>query len=185
MKLTDLAIYFYIFFLCLLTVLHIKSQRLHAEAVNSIMYDNVMDGIVEDALRAGYKSIDKYGVPVVELEEVIKCFLAEKQLYESEDRHILIYVEENGFYIWDSDISSEWSEFIAFSNNADSAITHEEKVQQLTEYIEKRYEIMLTIPFNDGETMMNTVTEYSLIGMSFNRNFAVKSFSGAKLHRNS
>lgn len=181
MKLTDLAMYFHIFLLCLLTVLHVRSERLHAETVNNIMYDNVMDGIVEDSLSAGYQSVDRYGKPIVNLDELLRCFEAEKRLYGSEDRHILIYVEEGGYYIWDSDREAKWSDRIDFSDDGNMA--HEAKIYQLVSFIENNYGVMLTIPSNDGESIMNTVSEYSLIGMSFNKNSSVKSFSGARIHK--
>lgn len=180
MKLTDLSIYFCIFFICILTVLHVKSSGIHGEAMGNIMYNNVMDGIVEDALRAGYKSIDSNGTPVVDLDEATKCFLAEKDLYGSSDRHILVYVDKDGFYVWDSDISPEWSDKQFFS--AGESTVHQRKVYELIAYVDKNYGVMLMLPSNDGESIMNTVDEFSLIGMSFNRNYEVNSFSGAKIH---
>ena len=77
MKLTDMAIIFQLFFICLITVLHVKSEKLYADTFVNIMYDNVMDGIVEDSLRAGYKTIDADGKPVVILDDVLQCFFAD------------------------------------------------------------------------------------------------------------
>lgn len=181
MKLTDIAIVFEIFCICLITVLHVKSANIHAEAVNTIMYNNVMDGIVEDALRAGYKTIDSQGLPVVSLEEIRKCFVAEKDIYSSDDRHILIYVDRDEFYVWNSELAWEWSSVVGFSYGADT--THEQKVYQLIDYLERNYNLSISLPSNDGESMTNTVEDYSLIAMSFNRNSEVKSFSAAKIHK--
>lgn len=180
MKLTDLTLYFYIFFICLLTVVHVRSSNLHAEAVNNIMYNNVMDGIVEDALRAGYKKIDSHGYPVVELDEVKRCFIAEKALYGSTDRHILIYVDNDGFFLWDSEVSPEWSDKHIFSEGENTL--HQQKVYELIEYVEAGFNVTLSLPSNDGESMQNTVDEYSLLCMSFNRSYEVNCFSGAKIH---
>lgn len=181
MKLTDMAIYFHIFLLCLLTVLHVKGTNLHAMVVSNVMYDNVMDNIIEDALRAGYEAINDDGTPIVNLDEVEKCFLAEKQLYQSSDRHILVYVDMDGFYIWDNQVADGWSEKISFSMGEKTI--HETKVYELQEHLEKNYNVILTLPTNDGETMMNTVYEYSIVGLSFNRNYRVSSFSGARIHK--
>ena len=181
MKLTDLAIIFQVFFLCLLLTLHIRSNKLHCETVNEIMYNNVMDGIVEDALNAGYKSIDKKGNPVVDLNEVKRCFEAEKELYNSTDRHILLYVETDGFFLWDNELSNIWEEKVIFSAGGDTL--HEKKVYELMEYINARYSISLYLPFSEGEAYINTVEEYSLLILSFNRNYEIKCFSGAKIHK--
>lgn len=181
MKLTDMAIVFEIFCICLITVLHVKSANIHAEAVNEIMFNNVMDGIVEDALRAGYKTIDWQGLPVVSLDEVRKCFVAEKDIYSSEDRHILVYVDRAGFYVWNSELAWEWSSVVDFSNGEETP--HEQKVYQLTDYLENNYNLRVSLPANDGEGITNTVADYSLIAISFNRNSEVKSFSAAKIHK--
>lgn len=181
MKLTDIAIIFQIFCICLITVLHVKSANIHAETVNEIMYNNVMDGIVEDSLRAGYTTIDNRGFPVVNLDEVRKCFVAEKDIYSSEDRHILIYVDSKCFYVWDSEKAWEWNDGTAFSEGTDTS--HEQKVYQLASYLEANYDVELALPFNNGESITNTVEDYSLLALSFNRNSEVKSFSAAKIHK--
>lgn len=181
MKLTDMAIVFHLFCICIITVLHVKSANIHGETVNEIMYNNVMDGIVEDSLLAGYKTVDNQGYPVVNLEEIRRCFVAEKGLYSSNDRHILVYVDRECFYVWDSDKSWDWSDGINFVYEDKTA--HEQKVYQLIDYIEERYVCSIVLPFNDGETILNTVDDYSLIAMSFNRNSEVKCFSAAKIHK--
>lgn len=182
MKLTDLAIVFQLFFLCIITVLHIRSTRLHALQISEIMHDNVMDGIVEDSLRAGYKSIDiTDGRPWVELSDVKECFKAEVNLYKADTSYVLIYVDCDGFYILDSHVSEEWSEKINFSNL--NQTLHEQKIYELTYYIEHQLGIVLNIPYNSGESFMNTIDDYSLIAITYNKNYDVKSFSGAKIHK--
>lgn len=181
MKLTDMAIVFQLFLICLMTVLHIKSSYIHAEVTNEIMYNNVMDGIVEDALRAGYKTIDNKGMPVVDLAEVRRCFVAERNIYDTEDKHILIYVSCNGFYVWDSELSWEWSNIIEFEDAENTS--HEQMINQLTVYLKLNYKVDISLPYNDGENIMNTVEEYTLFDIALNRNSTVKSFSAAKIHK--
>ncbi len=180
MKLTDMAIVFEIFFICLIVVLHVKGSYTHSQVMAETMYNNVMDGIVEDALRAGFYSVDRNGVPMVDLDEVLACFMEEHSLYASQDRQILIYVDDDGYNLWDSDVSPYWSVFMGFSEG--EATSHEIKVMELTSYMEENYGISLSIPFNDGETWANTVDDYSLLAISINRNSYVSCFSGAKIH---
>lgn len=180
MKLTDLAIVFQVFFICILTVLHVKNSYMYSEVMAETMYNNVMDGIVEDALRAGFYTVDREGSPMVDLDQVLKCFKEEHSLYNSMDRQILMYVDDDGYYVWDSDISPYWSSFMGFTEGKDTK--HEKKILELTTYVEQTYGIELSIPFNDGESWINTVDDYSLLAISLNRNSDVSCFSGAKIH---
>lgn len=180
MKLTDLAIIFQLFFICLIVVLHTRSSYVHSEMMAETMYNNVMDGIVEDALIAGFYNVDRYGKPMVDLDRVLRCFIEEHKLFGSEDRQILLYVAEDGYYVWDSDATMMWSLEMHFSDG--ETTKHEQKVLELTKYIEQEYNINMNIPFNDGETWANTIDDYSLLAVSINRNWDVSCFSGAKIH---
>lgn len=181
MKLTDLGIVFQIFFICLITVLHIRSNTLYAVKFNEIMYDNVMDGIVEDSLREGYRTVDMSGHPVVELDTVKEVFKAEVCLYDAEASYILMYVDYDGFYIWNSNIADAWNEKVEFTDAENTP--HEQKISEITHFFKEKYAIKLNIPYNSGESFMNTIDDYSLIAISFNYNSGVESFSGAKLHK--
>ena len=154
MKLTDMAIIFQLFFICLITVLHVKSEKLYADTFVNIMYDNVMDGIVEDSLRAGYKTIDADGKPVVILDDVLQCFFAEVNLYDVWAEYIVIYVDVDGFYVWNSRISNEWGEKIEFSRTNETE--HPQKVHEIIEYIKKEWGMVLSVAYNDGESYENT-----------------------------
>ena len=180
MKLTDLAIVFQLFFICLIVVLHAKTSYVHTEMMAETMHNNVIDGIVEDALTAGFYNVDRYGNPMVDLDKVLKCFVEEHKLYGSEDRQILLYVDEDGYYVWDSENILVWSSIIDFSDGANTS--HEKKILELTTYMEHTYHINMNIPFNDGETWANTVDDYSLLAISINKNWTVSCFSGAKIH---
>lgn len=181
MKLTDIAIVFQVFFICLLTVLHIKSSGAHNVTMTSIMYNNVMDGIVEDALRAGLCQVDQDGKPVVDLQEIVQCYVAEEKLYKDSDHHILIYVEEKGFFIWDNHISDKWSDMIVFSDGENTS--HTNMVKELATYVEANYSIRLSIPFNDGESLVNTVEKYSLLSIFIDVSNGISCFGGAKIHK--
>ncbi len=181
MKLTDLAITFQIFFICLIVVLHVKSDGIYAAKFNSIMYDNVMDGIVEDSLRAGYKTVDASGKPIVDFFEMERCFNAEVMIYSSNLTYVLFYVDDDGFYVKKSRVSDSWGEKIAFSNKADTI--HQQKVYEVTSYMEENLGLKMSIPYNLGESFMNTIDSYTFIAISTNREQDIISFSGAKIHK--
>lgn len=177
MKLTDMAIVFEMFFICLLVVVHMKSSREQAELINQIMYNNVMDVIVEDSLRAGFNTVDRRGEPQVSLKELSACFVAENGLYANNSRHILIYVEKDGFYSSDTYSGFVWGEKYFFDNGELSK--HEEKVKCITDYLEEQYGVYVTLPVNGGEPWQNTVNDYSLLCVSYDLNTDICSFSGA------
>lgn len=181
MKLTDIAIVFELLLICLLIVLHVRTALVHNVATTNIMYNNVMDGIVEDALRTGLCKVDKDGKPIVDLKEVVRCYQAEKKLYRDKEHHILIYVEEEGFYIWDSYIPDKWSDMVTFSEGMSTS--HANMVKELALYMEENYSIRLSIPFNDGESFANTVEKYSLLSFSIDVSSGIRCFSGARIHK--
>ena len=181
MKLTDIAIVFQLFFICLITVLHIRSLSLYANSFANIMYDNVMDGIVEDSLRAGYKTVDTEGKPLVMLEDIRKCFLAETSLYNVWAEYLLLYVDIDGFVVWNPAISNVWEDKIFFSEAEKTS--HEQKIYEITEYMRLKWGFVLSIPYNGGESFKNTIEDYTLIAISYNQTMDIQSFSGAKIHK--
>lgn len=181
MKLTDLAIIFELFLICLLVVVHIRGNQLYGELLNRTMYNNVMDGIVEDALWAGYKSVDNMGEPVVDLAELRKCFMAETDLYEKSGEQILVYVEKDGFFYCKSNDGYIWSGKQAFPSGKDTL--HEDKVIYLVEFLRNTYGIEVVLPLNEGESWVNTVGDYSLLAVSYDISSGVYCFSGAMLHK--
>ena len=181
MKLTDMAIVIELFLICLLVVVHTKGNQSHSLLMNNIMYNNVMDGIVEDSLRAGYKSVDDDGKPVVDMDEVRKCFMAESSMYNCDGGWVLVYVDSDGFYSSASADGFMWSEKQPFLEGADTA--HEDKVICLTEYFRDEYGINVSLPTNDGEAWTNTVGDYSLLAVSYNREKGIICFSGAMISK--
>lgn len=180
MKLTDLAITFMIFFICLVVVVHIKADRLHGELINQVMYNNVMDGIVEDTLQAGYKSVDKAGNPVVSLQELKRCFQAECGLYGGQWDQFLFYIEKDGFYCCESYNDFQWSRKTEFPEGEE--MLHEDKVLYFIDFIQEQYGIKVTLPINDGESWVNTIKEYSLLAVSYDTDTDICCFSGALIH---
>ena len=177
MKLTDMAMVFEVFVICLIVVVHMKSGVKQAELMNQVMYNNVMDVMVEDALRAGFYSVDRRGEPQVNLTELSSCFVAEAALCENISRHILIYVEKDGFYSSDTYSGFVWGDKHLFDNGELSK--HEEKVRSIADYLKEQYGVSVAIPTNEGETWQNTVKEYSLLCVSYDMNTDICCFSGA------
>lgn len=181
MKLTDLAVIFELFLICLLVVVHVRGNQVHGELLNRTMYNNVMDGIVEDALQAGYKSVNSTGEPVVDLEELKSCFMAETELYEKSGEQVLIYVGNDGFYCCESTGGFLWSDKNTFPLGKETA--HEEKVLHVVDFLKLNYGIDAALPLNDGESWVNTVGDYSLLAISYDISSGAYCFSGAMLHK--
>ena len=181
MKLTDMAVLFEVFFICLVVAIHLKECKEQANLMNQIMYNNVMDIVTEDALRAGFYTVDRNGVPLVDLEELCECFIAEVGLYENFGRHILIYVESDGIYSCDTYSEYKWSEKSIFSSGVSTE--HEEKVSMISDYLEDKYGVITMIPTNNGETWQNTIKDYSLLCISYDMNTDICCFSGAVIEK--
>lgn len=182
MKLTDLAIVANIFFICILVVCHVKSDVLHNKTINQIMYNNVMDNVTEDSLSAGYVGVGMDGKPDVELERLSLFFKSQVKLYGEDSKHILCYVEQDSFYLCTSYEGYIWSEKKIFSEN--DSISHEEKVAKILEQIRDDYGIKLLIPYNEGEKWSNSISDYTLFSISYNKLMELYCFSGARIHKN-
>ena len=154
MKLTDFAIVANIFFICILVVCHVKGDVLHHKTMNQIMYNNVMDNVTEDSLAAAYGENSK---------------------------HILCYVEGDGYYLCTSYEGYKWSEKNFFSENGE--ISHEEKVSEIVECINSDYSIKLSLPYNEGEKWSNSIWEYTFFSISYDRLMGIYCFSGARIHK--
>ena len=145
------------------------------------MYNKVMDNITEEALGIGYSGVDINGCPVVLLDKIGEYFKVTTDMYGDSSRHIMCYVDSDGFYICVSLTGYQWSDKIYFTEKQDTS--HEDKVQQLSERVKEEYGIDMMLPYNDGEKWENSVDDYSLIVMSFEKSLEVYSFSGAKIHK--
>ena len=181
MKLTDLAITANIFFLCIVVVCHMKGDIMYNKTINKIMYNNVMDNVIEDSLRAGFVGVNFNGGLEVNLQRISFYFDSQAKLYGENSKHILCYVEETGFYLCTSYEGYDWSDKIFFSNNDE--ISHEEKIKEVIDRVNQDYDISLSLPHNDGEKWSNTISEYTLFSISYNKIMGIYCFSGARIHK--
>lgn len=181
MKLTDLAIISMVFFICMLVVIHVKGDILYNYTVNRVMYNKVMDNITEEALSIGYSGVDVDGYPVVELDKIGEYFKVTTDMYGGNPTNIMCYIDSDGFYMCVSLNGYLWNDKIYFTEKVDTP--HEKKIQQLSERVNAEYGIDMNLPYNDGEKWENSVDEYSLIVISFEKSLEVYSFSGAKIHK--
>lgn len=181
MKLTDFAITAGVFFICIVVVCHVKSDILHNRTMNQIMYNNVMDNVTEDSLRAAYVGVEINGKPKVELEKISIYFDSEARLYGENSKHILCYIEEDGFFLCTSYEGYVWSEKILFRNNGE--VSHEEKVSKIIEKISTEYSIKLSLPYNEGEKWSNSISEFTLFSVSYNKLLGIYCFGGARIHK--
>ena len=181
MKLTDLSIISMMFFICILVVIHVKSDMLYNRTTNRIMYNNVMDNITEEALALGYCGMEINGKPVVSLEKTSNYFKATTDMYGGNSRYIMCYVDIDGFYICISSMGYSWSDKIYFDNHENTS--HEEKVTQLVNWMQDECGINMRLSYNNGEKWENTVDDYSLIVISYEKLMKTYCFSGAKIHK--
>ncbi len=181
MKLTDFAIVANIFFICILVVCHVKGDVLHHKTMNQIMYNNVMDNVTEDSLAAAYVGVGINGKPEVKLDRLSLFFESEAKLYGENSKHILCYVEGDGYYLCTSYEGYKWSEKNLFSENGE--ISHEEKVSEIVECINSDYSIKLSLPYNEGEKWSNSIWEYTFFSISYDRLMGIYCFSGARIHK--
>ena len=91
-------------------------------------------------------------------------------------------MEQDSFYLCTSYEGYIWSEKKLFSEN--DSISHEEKVAKILEQIRDDYGIKLLIPYNEGEKWSNSISDYTLFSISYNRLMELYCFSGAKIHKN-
>ena len=181
MKLTDLAIIATVFFICLLVVIHVKGDLLHNQTVNNVMYNKVMDNITEEALAIGYSGVDREGYPVVSLDKIGSYVRITTNMYGGDDVCILCFVDRDGFLLCESNTGYIWSDKIYFSKYKET--NHEEKVIELTNKVKETYGIDMSLPYNSGEKWGNSVDDYSLLIISYERAMGVFCFSGAKIHK--
>lgn len=181
MKLTDLATLSIVFFICMLVVLHVKSDILYNQTINTVMYNKVMDNITEEALSIGYCGVDANGYPVVSLLKIGEYFKVTSDMYGGSSDYIMCYVDRDGFYTCISYTDFLWSDKIYFTDKQDTP--HEDKIEQLVDELKGKYGINIMLPYNDGEKWENSVDDYSLLAIAYDEVIRVCSFSGAKIHK--
>lgn len=157
-------------------------------------YNVIMDNAVEDALRAGYENVNLSGKPVVNKDNVVTFLFKEISImingtlkltdYYSNLVKVLIYTEEDGFYYYDR--INGWGTKCLYTEKGDTL--HQDKVNEILLFIEDKYNIVMSIPLNDGEAYENTIDNYSLLlvyrGYDYfidNANYNTYCFSAAKI----
>lgn len=181
MKLTDLAIIAQIFFICILVVVHVKSDIVHNRMIQKTMYDKVMDNITEDSLAIGFTGVDASGLPRVELEKISNYYMAQVDMYGKGSKHILFYIDYDGVTFYFSYEKCQWEDKVYFTNEGD--ILHEKKVAELIDIVRGKCGIDISLPYNLGEKWSNSIDDYMLCSISFNDEQKIYSFSGARIHK--
>ena len=94
----------------------------------------------------------------------------------------MVYADREGFYYTDVKDSRIWSEKQKFSNG--EATEHSHKVNEIEAFIYKKYNVLLSIPANDGESHENTIDDYTMMAIYKDYN-GMYCFSAAAIKRKS
>lgn len=190
MKITDFCIIFTVFAICFFACMDTRQQVTYEILHQNNRYNVIMDNAVEDALRAAYENIDTKGNPQVNLKTAVSFLTDELSVmlngktYMSEyykDRLVcMAYIDKEGFYYTDVDEGSIWSEKQKFSNG--ESTEHSDKVNEIEAFIYEKYNVLLTIPTNDGESHENTIDDYTLMTIYKDYN-GMYCFSAAAIKR--
>ena len=173
MKITDFCIIFTMLTICFFTGLDMRNRVVYEELYQNNRYNVIMDNAVEDALRASYENIDTNGKPSVNL-KTASLYLSDElsvmlngKTYLSEyyrDRLVcMVYADEEGFYYTNVNEDNIWSEKQMFSNG--KSTEHSDKVNEIEAFIYEKYNILLAVPTNNGESYENTIDDYSLMAI--------------------
>ena len=181
LKLTDLAVIAQIFFICILVVIHVKSDIVHNRMIQRTMYNNVMDNITEDSLAIGFVGVDASGLPMVDYERISDYYKVQVDMYGKDSKHILFYIDYDGVTFCFSSEEYIWEDKVYFTEKGN--IIHEKKVAELIEIVKEKCGIDISLPYNSGEKWSNSIDEYMLCSISYHNQQKIYSFSGAKIHR--
>lgn len=192
MKITDFCIIFTIFTICFFVSMDVRQQTSYEVLYQNNRYNVIMDNAVEDALRAAYENIDTGGNPQINL-KTAASFLTDElsvmlngKTYMSEyyrDRLVcMVYTDKEGFYYTDLNEDNNWSEKQRFSNG--EITEHSDKVNEIEAFIYKKFNILLAVPANDGESYENTIDDYTLMAIYKDYN-GMYCFSAAAVKRKS
>ena len=108
-----------------------------------------------------------------------KTFMSE---YYRDRLVCMVYADREGFYYTDVKDSRIWSEKQKFSNG--EATEHSHKVNEIESFIYKKYNVLLSIPANDGESHENTIDDYTMMAIYKDYN-GMYCFSAAAIKRKS
>lgn len=192
MKITDFCILFTVLSISFFACIDTRQQVTYEVLYQNNRYNVIMDNAVEDALRAAYENIDTNGNPQINLKTAANYLTDELSVmlngktYMSEyykDRLVcMVYTDKEGFYYTDVNENNIWSEKQRFSNG--EITEHSDKVNEIEAFIYTKYDILLTIPTNDGESHENTIDDYTLMAIYRDYN-GMYCFSAAAIKRKS
>ncbi len=179
MKLTDFCILFGMILIGLFISNDLKLKMVHETMISELILDKNMDEIVVDGLDVGFVGVDAEDNVVVDLnvvskhifEEMSILFYGKNNMREMVEKYIkgLIFVDQNGYYIYDA---GQWSEKQIF----DSELSHSDKVEQISKIIEERTGEIPLLSYNDGESYKNTIDDNTLIIVYCGYNFKTCEF---------
>lgn len=186
MKITDYSIIFATILVCLISIITLKSNVAYEYMYINNRYNVIVDNAIEDALRAAYESVDKAGKPIVNLRTAYEFFMNEisvmldgnsmfQEYYEDRIK-LMVYTADSGYYYRDN--KNSWSEMIYYEEKENTP--HSQKVNELIEFVKQKYEIVLNVPYNEGESYINTITDFTLIAI-YEDYDGLYCFSAAKL----
>ncbi len=172
MKLTDFAIIFFVFAICIITRMSLKSDILQENMYGNTMYNNIMDNIAESALQRSVKG-EKYA-PSIDKEEVLQnIFHALSVSYmEMGDAYgvylqdcirLVIFTYPDGFWLAGAKEGREfiWSEKILFADGENTS--QKEKVESILNECKKQYDVELLLPTEGNTSNTNTIDSYQLL----------------------
>lgn len=199
MKATDFSIIFCIIFMAFYMTYNIGNQVSESVIFTAMELNKIMDEIVVDAMKEGYRGVDENLFPQFDKNRMIQEFMRESSLLLEEmdiKQYIpyyvkkIIYVEENGYFVFSE---GRWSNKILFNSEE-----HEEKIKTIVRSLSKtvnngvgpeKYKI--NIPMNNGEAYSQTISEYSFLVLCEDITFQIKRkeynryfLSGAALKQN-
>lgn len=201
MKLTDYALVFVVLVWCVFSNVSMKNHLMEQRVYSNSMSNNIMDNVVEGALVSAtqfenYKPFINQEKVMSELLEFIKHYKNESDYYQEylkECIKLVVIFYPDGYCLAGTDQSTalvndfKWSEKKIFSQG--KVTKKEEKQKELLEEIRKNYGIDLLVAGNDGDTLNNTIDEYSLLLVYetypfhyMGREYKNLTFSGAKVN---
>ncbi len=179
MKLTDFCILFAVLMIGLFAVNDLKIKLINETQKSQIMLNNNMDEIVVDGLNTGFVGVSDSGAKKVDLdvvsrqvfEEMSVLFYGKTNMKNMVEKWVksFIYVSEDGYYIYEN---GKWSE----KNVFEYEMSHSDRVEIISEIIEKSTGEIPLISYNDGESYKNTIDDNTLIIVYCGYNFYSNEF---------
>lgn len=199
MKLSGYALIFVMIVWCVFSRVSFQNGLLWKNAYGSMMYNQIMDNLIEDSLRQVISFQDNQ--PQLDYEKLSHYLISGIQHYKRDfsnggyfenNIRFMIVTFSDGYCLWGlenciaEDGSKQWTEKIFYEKGV--LTSREEKVNTVMQRLYEEAGVELSIPNREGEALQNTLDDYSLIVVyqSFPYVFEGKTyqkliFSGAKL----